>query len=91
MEWLLAAMGSEPGNAILEDAQRADDRAIYAAENQGKQHKGYYHPHIQGQYGRKELDFGHPAQIRVERAREIQEQEGYPHPENPGQSHSKFL
>jgi hypothetical protein len=91
LERLFAAMGPKPGNAVLEDAQRADDRTIHAAENQGKQHKGHDYPHIQGQYGREELDFGHPTQIAMQRPCEIQKKEGDPYPENPGQRHSKFL
>ena len=87
----LALVGAQPGNAILENAQRADDGAIYAAEDQRKQHQGHHYAHIQGQESREKLDLGHPAQVAMQRAREIQEQEGDPNPENPGQHHSKFL
>ena len=46
---LLAAMRPEPGNAVLEYAQRADDRAIDPAENQRQQHQGHYYAHIECQ------------------------------------------
>jgi hypothetical protein len=91
MERLLAAMGPEPGYTILENAQRADDRTIHTTANEGEQHEGHYHTHIQGQDGGEELDFGHPAQIAMQHPREIQEKEGNPQPENPRKRHSKFL
>ena len=79
------------GNGILEHPQRTDDRAINAAERQGEQHQKDDDPHIQGQEGGQELDFGHPAKIGVQGAGKVQQQQGDPYPEQDGKPDSQFF
>ena len=87
---VLLALLCEPGYNVLEDAQRADDRTIDTAQQQGENHQGQYHSHIQCQQGGEELDLGHPAEPRVQCSREVEEQQGNQRKENDSQGQSDF-
>ena len=67
-----ALPGSQVGDPVLKHAQGADDGAIHTSKNERQQHQGHNDAHVHRQHGRQELHFGHPAQVRVQRSREIQ-------------------
>ena len=64
-----------PGYCVLHYAQRANDRAVNAAEEERQHEEKYDDSCVQGQQGRQELDFGHPPQPRVYRSRKVEEQQ----------------
>ena len=69
------ATAMHPGDDILEDAQRTDDRAIHPAQQQGQQDQHGHHDDIQGQNGREKLDFRQEAQPAVQRSRHIEKEQ----------------
>ena len=87
---VLLALLREPGNDVLEDAQRADDGTIDASQQQGENHQCQYHSHVERQHGREELNFGHPAEPCVQRPREVKEQQGDQRKKYDGQGQSDF-
>ena len=84
METVLLALApaADPGDDVLEDAQRADDGAVDPAEKKGQDDQADDDGQVQGQHGRQQLDLGHPAEPCVQRAREIEEQQRYQNEEN---------
>ena len=63
---------ADPDDDVLEYAHRADDRAVDASEEEIGQQDDGDHDEIQGQAGRQELEFRHPAPPAVADAQEEQ-------------------
>ena len=84
----LAAPGPQVRDNILENPQRADDRAIHPAEDEGEDRQAHDDRHIDGQDGGQQLQLGHPAQVQVQYPREIQQQQGDSYEEHTGQHDS---
>ena len=77
-------------HSVLEDAQRADDGAIDTPEDERQEDEADDDGHIEGHYGRQELDLRHPAQPSVQRSGEVQEQQRDAQPEENGQRDAYF-
>ena len=60
-------------HAVLENAQRTDDGAVHASEQQREQQQGDDHKEVEGQHGGQELHLRHPREEFVQRAGEIEE------------------
>ena len=71
--FLTAAMN--PRDDVLEDAQRANYRAIDAAENEGEQHQCHDDHYIECQQRGQELDARRPPQIVVQHAAHVKKQQ----------------
>ena len=71
----LFAPSSDPGNAILEDAQWTDDRAIDSSKQQGQRHQQQDDTYIQRQHGRQELDLGQTTPPGMTGTVKVQKQE----------------
>ena len=56
---------------VLHDAQRADDRTIDAAKNEGEHDEGNYDAHIQCQHSWQELYLCQPAEVGVEESTDV--------------------
>ena len=78
---MLFAFPGGPRNDVLHHAQRADDRTIDTAEEKRQDHEERHNADVEGQQGRQELDFGHPAEPRMERPGKIEEQQRDQHEE----------
>ena len=74
-ETVFLPLACKPGNDILKYAERADNGAIDASEQQGQCNKQQYHACIQCEQCGEELYFRHPAHPAVQRSGEIEEQE----------------
>ena len=72
---MLSTVVSELGSNILKYAERADNGAIDASEQQGQCNKQQYHACIQCEQCGEELYFRHPAHPAVQRSGEIEKQE----------------
>ena len=83
----LPAGAAEPDDHVLEDAHRADDGTIDAAEEEAGQQDDRDYDQVQGQGRRQELEFGHPAPPVVADAHEEQ---GDPHEEDRCQGDAEF-
>ena len=81
---------AEPGGDVLEYAQGANDRAIDPAEKQGEQKQEEDDPEVQSQHGRQELYLGHPAEIQVQHAGNIEEQQRQQAEEHDSKRDSDF-
>ena len=81
----------EMRHAVLKHAQRADDGAIDASENEGQQDKADDDGDIDGQHGRQELDLRHPTEPSMQRPGEVQEQQRDAQPKEDGQCHADFF
>ena len=81
----------KPADDVLRDAQRAEDRAVDAAENEGQQYQCDDHAGIERQDGRHQLDSGQCAEPGVERPREVEKQEGQQGEGQGRQDDSDFL
>lgn len=89
-EAVLTPPGGRPRHDILKDAQRADDRTVDPSEKQGQQHECRDHARIDGQDGRQQLHLRHPAEPRMERPREIEQQQRDHREENGRSRDSDF-
>ena len=89
-EAVLPPPGGRPRHDILKDAQRADDRTVDPSEKQGQQHECRDHARIDGQDGRQQLHLRHPAEPRMERPREIEQQQRDHREENGRSRDSDF-
>lgn len=74
-ETVFLPLACKPGNDILKYAERADNGAIDASEQQGQCNKQQYHACIQCEQCGEKLYFRHPAHPAVQRSGEIEEQE----------------
>ena len=73
--FLAATATAEPRHDVLENAQRADNGTIHAAKEQRKHDEGYHNLYVERQHGRQKLDAGQPAEPRVHRSREVEEEQ----------------
>ena len=89
--FLAFALAAQPGNDVLVDAHRADDRAVDTAENEGEEDQQYDNADIDGEYGRQELELGHPAEPLRQFPGDPQEEEGNGDEENGCQDDTGFL
>ena len=74
--FLSLAAAAQPGDDVLEDAQRADDRAVDSAEEQGQDDQQDDHADVQGKDRGQQLDLGHPAEPKVHGACKVEEKQG---------------
>ena len=81
---------ADPCDDVLHDAHRTDDAAVDAPHEERQYDESHDDGHVQGQYGRQELQFGHPSEVGVGRPREVEEEQRDAHPEDDGQCDSDF-
>ena len=72
-ETFFLPLAGKPGNDFLKYAERADNGAIDASEQQGQCNKQQYHACIQCEQCGEELYFRHPALPAVQRFGEIED------------------
>ena len=65
----------EPRDEVLHDAERTDHRAVDPPEEQRQEEESDNHADVQGQHGGQELNLRHPAEPRMDRLREVEEQQ----------------
>ena len=88
---VLAGAMVQGRDAVLEHAQRADDRAINPAEDQGQQDQEDDDADIGSHDGGQELDFGHPTQPEMQRPGEIQQEQRNADPEEYRKKEAEFF
>ena len=76
------ASASEPRGDVLEDAERADDGAVDASQQECEQKQGGYDAEVQCQDCRQKLYAGEPPEPGVESPGEVKKQAG-----NKGEGH----
>ena len=79
-----------PRHAVLHHAQRADDRAVDAAEKQRGDDERRYDADVHGQQGRQELDARQPAEPCVECAGEVEKEQRDEREADDGRCDSEF-
>ena len=88
--FLAFATSAEPGDDVLEHAERADYGAVHPAEQQGQDDQEEDHADVQRQHGRQQLDLGHPAEPEMNRSRKVEEKQGNQDKKQPCQDDSDF-
>lgn len=71
----LLRASAQPGDDVLHHAHRADDRTVDTPEDERQDDEEHDDSHIQRQHRRQELYAGHPAEPRVDRPREVEEEQ----------------
>ena len=80
--FVAASAPSQARDDVLHDAQRTDDGAVDASEDEREHDECQHHQYVQRQHGRQKLYLGRPSEPEAQRAREVEKHQRYEHIEH---------